>query len=225
MYEPISPAPMFTTQEREWLLARTLRRSGLSSVRDLDILDVGCGSGVDLQRFAIWGADTTRMAGIDLMDDRIAAAKVRVPAADLHVGSAHDLPFRQGSFDLVIQFTLFSSIMNAEVRRAAAAEMVRVMRPGGRILWYDIRVVPRPTPNIHPIDERELEALFPGCEIDGHPSTLRWSILRRTVPTSRQLGIALQRIPRLNSHLLAAIRPSHVIPSMPRLPTSRRGDG
>lgn len=207
IYEPLSPGPLFTVQEREWLTARLLRHSGMNSLRGLDILDVGCGSGIEMHRLALWGADPARMAGVDLMDDRIAAAKRRVPAADLHVGSAHELPFPPRVFDLVIQFTMFSSIMSAEVRSAAAAEMLRVLRTGGRILWYDIRAVPRLTPDIHPIPDREITALFQGCDILICPSTLRWGILRRTVPISRHLGLILERVAPLNSHLLAVIRP------------------
>jgi len=207
LYEPIASAPLFTVQEREWLIAQELRRSGLSTLRGLDILDVGCGSGVELQRLALWGADPTRMAGIDLMEDRIASARTRMPAATWHVGSAHELPFPRRSFDLVTQFTMFSSIMNADLRVAAASEMLRVLRPEGRVLWYDIRTLLRRTPNMHPIDERELATLFPGCDIVRRASTLRWEILRRVVPMSRHVGLILERVALLDSHTLAVIRP------------------
>jgi ubiquinone/menaquinone biosynthesis C-methylase UbiE len=202
------PAPMFTTHEREWLAARLLRRGGLTSLRGLDILDIGCGAGIELQRLTIWGADPTRLVGIDLMEDRIAAARQRMPGSVFHVGSAHELPLATGSIDLVVQFTTFSSILSREVRVAAASEMLRVLRPGGRILWWDIRAKPRRTPDLHPIDARELAGLFPDCDILGRPSTLRWEILRRIVPVSRYLGQALERIGPLDSHLLAVIRPT-----------------
>jgi SAM-dependent methyltransferase len=208
LYEPIRPAPLFTTQSREWGIARALRRDGLTSLRDLDILEVGCGSGVEMQRLQLLGADPTRMAGIDLMESRIAAARLRLPAADLRVGSAHILPFPSHRFDLVAQFMMFSSIVNQDVRLAAASEMLRVLRPGGRLLWYDIRTVRRPVPDIHPIDRREVATLFVGCDIVSRPSTLRWDVLSRILPLGRQLSLALEVVPMLNSHLIAVIRPS-----------------
>lgn len=208
LYEPLSPAPLFTLQEREWLTASLLRSGGVTSLQGLDILDVGCGSGVELHRLALWGADPTRMAGIDLMDNRISAAKARLPGATLRVASAHQLPFASNSFNLVSQFTTFSSIMSPKVRRAAASEMLRVLRPDGLILWYDIRTLSRRGSDLHAIDKRELSGLFNGCEIISRPATLRWDILRRTVPISRFLGLALQRVAPLTSHCIAVIRPA-----------------
>jgi SAM-dependent methyltransferase len=118
------------------------------------------------------------------------------------------LPFADDRFDLVIQYTMFSSIMSPQLREAAAAEMLRVLRPDGRILWYDIRKVRRRTPGIHPIREEEVVRLFPACDVVGHASTLRWDVLRRTVPVSRHVGLLLERVRWLDSHYLAAIRPS-----------------
>ena len=207
VYEPILPGPMFTVQEREWLTAQLLRRSGLSTLRGLDILDVGCGSGIELQRLALLGADPTRMAGIDLMENRVAAARHRMPNATFHVGSAHELPFPDDSFDLVLQFTVFSSIMSADLRAAIATEMMRVVRPRGRIFWYDISMPRYSGPAIHSMDRREVAGLFPGCDILARSSTLRWEILRRIVPTSRHAGLLLERLSPLNSHLIAVIRP------------------
>ncbi len=208
VYEPLSAAPLFTVQEREWLIAELLRRSGLGTLRGLDILDVGCGDGVELARLALWGADPARMAGIDLMEDRIVAARRRVPSAEFHVGSAHQLPFERDSFDLVTQFTTFSSIVNSKVRAAVAAEMLRVLRPAGRILWYDIRSLSTESTDLVAISERELVGLYPGCETLIRSSTLRWGVLRRLVPVSRLAGLVLERWTPLDSHCVAVIRPT-----------------
>ena len=50
------------------------------------------------------------------------------------------LDFRTDSFDFVFQSTVFTSILDSEVRKEVAGEMLRVLKPGGVILWYDFHV-------------------------------------------------------------------------------------
>ena len=181
LYEPLRPANLFTTQERMWILAELLRRSGVSTLAGLDILDVGCGGGAVARRLR-----------------RI------LPMARIETGSAHEMPFPDSSFDIVSQFVVFSSVVDPQVRRSIAAEMLRVLRPGGLILWWDIRKV-RPTPDIVPIPMSEIRALFPGCSVRARSTTLGWKAVRIVAPRSRAAAHLLQRLPFLCSHLAAVI--------------------
>ena len=205
LYEPLRPANLFTTQERMWILADLLRRSGVSTLAGLDILDVGCGGGVELRRLTTLGASPDRLAGIDLMPYRVEAARRILPMARIETGSAHEMPFPDSSFDIVSQFVVFSSVVDPQVRRAIAAEMLRVLRPGGLILWWDIRKV-RPTQDVVPISMSEIRAIFPGCSIKARPATLGWKAVRLIAPRSRTAAHLLQRLPFLCSHWAAAIR-------------------
>ena len=205
LYEPIGPVPLYTVQQRDWAMARMLRGSGLSTLAGLDLLDVGCGAGGELRRWLTYGVEPDRMAGIDLMEERVETARRFLPHVDLRVGSAHQLPWPDSSFDLVTQYTVLSSVADADVRRAIAAEMLRVVRPGGRILSYDMRHIAVGHPSLVSIDRAELERLFPGCEIRLRPVTLRWGLVHRAVRVSRQGSQLLERIPRLCSHYLALI--------------------
>lgn len=206
LYAPFLPAPMFTVQEREWAVGRLMRTAGLESLADLDILDVGCGSGVELLRFVLYGATPERLAGIDLMPDRAAAARRLLPEADIRDGSAHRLPYPDATFDVVSQFTVFSSILDPTLRAAVAAEMRRVTRPGGLLLWYDVRRLPRPNPSLVAIPERELRELFPDGDLRVIPVTLQWGVVHRVLPRSRLLGQLLGRLRPLTSHHVAVIR-------------------
>lgn len=197
---------MFTVQEREWVTARLFRRAGLESLTGREILDVGCGSGVELLRFVLYGAAPHLLSGIDLMADRVAAARRLLPEADIRAGSAHDLPFPSATFDIVSQFTVFSSILDRELRGAVASEMRRVVRPGGLIFWYDVRRLPRRNPALVAIDRDELTALFPGGTIESVPVTLQWGAVHRVVPHSRIAGLIMGRLPLLSSHYAALIR-------------------
>lgn len=204
IYEPLLPANLFTVREREWTLAELLRRSGVSTLAGLDILDVGCGGGGELRRLASLGAGPDRLAGIDLMPARAEAARRILPQARIETGSAHAMPFADGSFDLICQFVVFSSVVDPEMRRAIAREMLRVLKPGGRILWYDARKA-KTTPDFVPIPISEIRTLFPGCSIKTKPVTLGWKATRRVVPRSRAAASLLQRLPFMCSHVAAVI--------------------
>jgi SAM-dependent methyltransferase len=153
------------------------------------------------------GADPARMAGIDLMPARIEEARRVLPAARFEVGSAHELPFADASFDLVTQFVLFSSVVHPGLRQAIACEMLRVLRPNGRILWYDLRSL-RPHPDLVPIGLAELRSLFPGCSIEARPATLGWRPSHFLAPRSRVAAILAEKLPRTRSHYVALIRPA-----------------
>lgn len=101
------------------------------------ILDVGCGSGFDLSHWLSLGWPAEDLAGVDLVEDRIAKARERCPGVDLRVTSGSDLPFASNSFDVATAGTVFSSILDASVRQRLFAEMRRVVRPGGSIFVYD----------------------------------------------------------------------------------------
>jgi ubiquinone/menaquinone biosynthesis C-methylase UbiE len=206
LYEPLSPATLFTIQERTWVMSDLFRRSDLASLAGLDVLDVGCGTGSELQRLVSLGADPERMAGIDLMVERIGLAARRLPQARFVAGSAHDLPYPDHSFDLVMQFTLFSSVLDPKLRMAIAHEMKRVLRLGGRILWYDMRRA-RTSGDLVPIERREIEQLFEGWRIDLRAVTLDWRLVHRAAPRSRSLALLLQRLPALCSHYEGLLRP------------------
>jgi ubiquinone/menaquinone biosynthesis C-methylase UbiE len=137
------------------------------------VLDVGCGSGYFLHRLSDYGAGECH--GIDLLPSRIEAAREQYPGQEWHVGSATELPFADGSFDLVTQFTCLSAILDDATRVAAAHEMLRVAGRDGRVLSFDMRRGRRPgsagTPTIG-LDEEALRSLF------GEPRMLRRVALR-----------------------------------------------
>jgi SAM-dependent methyltransferase len=200
-----NPGYVSYMQGVERSLLRGLDDAGVS-LADARVLDVGCGSGYFLHRLRDYGAGEAH--GIDLMEDRIAAGRKRYPALQLQVGSATELPFADGEFDLVTQFTCLSSILDDDVRLAAASEMQRVS--GGWVLSFDMRGLRRPgsrqaggTPTVD-LDEQELRRLF------GEPALLRKASLAFELSqvTGRHdlLARALGAFPPLRSHLLGLWR-------------------
>src|SRR2546428_7489191 len=96
--------------ERELKTRELLQRSGFLPLTDRRILDVGCGTGEQLGLFANWGAKAGNLFGVDLIPDRIRIAKLNFPGINFQLANAESLPFRDGSFDLVVAFTVFTSI-------------------------------------------------------------------------------------------------------------------
>ncbi|HET6437389.1 MAG TPA: methyltransferase domain-containing protein [Anaeromyxobacter sp.] len=93
------------------------------------VLDIGCGTG----RLAQWIAARIgpNVVGIDPLPDRIALARERAPALRFEVGRAEDLSvFASESFDAICLSAVFHWV---EDKARALGEMVRLLRPGGRV--------------------------------------------------------------------------------------------
>jgi len=181
-----------------------LDRAGMFPLTGRRIADIGCGSGQWLLEFAQWDAQS--LAGIDLDERRIQRAKDKLPAADLHTGDARFLPWQKDSFDVVSQFTLFTSILSAPVKTAIAAEMMRVVKSDGLILWNDFRVNNPRNPNVAGIGASEIRALFPGCRVELHSITLAPPLAKAIVPLSWAGALMLESLPFLRTHYLGIIR-------------------
>jgi SAM-dependent methyltransferase len=90
--------------------------------------DLGCGSGLAAAIAAGRGA---RVTGLDAAEPLLAIARARVPAGDFRQGELEDLPFENGTFDLV---TGFNSFQYAADPVRALAEARRITRREGRVV-------------------------------------------------------------------------------------------
>ncbi len=98
------------------------------------ILDVGCGTGILASRLADEGYEVTGVDPSDGMLEHLRKRDARVEAA---VGSAVDLPFPDGEFDLTMCVAVMHHIADPEAVRESLEEMVRVTRAGGLVLVWD----------------------------------------------------------------------------------------
>jgi ubiquinone/menaquinone biosynthesis C-methylase UbiE len=133
---------------RLWLMTRgregRFRRQlvELAGVREGErVLDVGCGTGSLAIAASRAVGKSGSVIGIDPSPEfiRRAAAKARRARmnATFQAGAAQDLPFEDGSFDVVMCTFVLHQLPPAALHKAAA-EMARVVQPGGRVLIVDI---------------------------------------------------------------------------------------
>jgi ubiquinone/menaquinone biosynthesis C-methylase UbiE len=206
LYSSDNAAQRFMSQRREAAVLALLQRAGLRDLRPLRILDIGCGRGLGLADWMRWGAQAERLAGIDVVASFIGEAQSRAPAATLAVAAGDELPFAGGTFDLVTQFTVFTSILDPDLRRHTALEMRRVLRRDGLILWYDFRTDNPNNRNVRGVGRRELARLFADCVIEHRSLTLAPPVARLLGARVFSVGAALEALPFLRTHYLAAIR-------------------
>jgi SAM-dependent methyltransferase len=107
------------------LFETVLRQTGVGS--GTAVLDVGCGSCFYCQMAANRGA---QVSGLDAADLLLDIARERVPQADFRSGEMENLPYADGTFDVVTGFNSFQFAANPV---NALKEARRVLRPGGRL--------------------------------------------------------------------------------------------
>lgn len=114
-----------------------LRQIGLNVYppeKGMRVLDIGCGTGTNLRLYHEAGCD---VFGIDLSPAMVQVAQMKLgEGAEIRLGDATKLPYSGHSFDLVTGFLTLHEMPN-QIRSAVLSEMVRVMKPKGRILLID----------------------------------------------------------------------------------------
>jgi len=91
-----------------------------------DVLECGCGTGLILERLALFAR---RAAGIDLSSGMLDLARSR--GLDVTEGSVTALPFADASFDVTCSFKVLAHVPDIGM---ALSELARVTRPGGVVL-------------------------------------------------------------------------------------------
>ena len=173
-----------------------------TDLSELDIIDVGCGSGTFLRQLVNWGADPHRLIGTEYQQQRLDLAALRSPPSmRWHLGDLHVVG--SGTLDLIVANTVFSSVLDAAARATLAEAMWRVLRPGGWCMVFDFRYNNPRNANVRRVRRAELVQMWPGTQG-------RYRTLLLAPPLARRLS----RAPRLLSELLHALLPplrSHFI--------------
>jgi ubiquinone/menaquinone biosynthesis C-methylase UbiE len=195
--------------ERRARIRTLLAARGMPPLGACDILDVGCGTGDVLAELVSLGARPARCHGVDLRPDAIDVARSRHAAIRFEPGNAESLPVGDACVDLVLAFTVFTSILDATMAERVAAEMTRVLRPRGAVLWYDFRYDNPANPHVRGVGRRRIARLFPGLTPHLESLTVLPPLARRLGKTTPWAYPLLARVSPLRTHYLGLLRRAH----------------
>jgi ubiquinone/menaquinone biosynthesis C-methylase UbiE len=181
-----------------------LKENGLLDLKSMNLLEIGCGTGTVLDEYYQKGINPTALFGIDLLYDSLIDAQKKLLSANIYNADGQELPFRQESFTLVLQYTAFSSVLDPIIKKKMATEMLRVLKPRGKIIWYDFWWNPT-NRQTRGIKLKEIRKLFPNCAYAFKKITLAPPIARRFVPISLGIARFLESLKIFNSHYLVVI--------------------
>ncbi len=116
-------------KENDFLLREVM--SWFKEIKGINILDVGCAKGRFVKTLYEKG---TIISGIDITKNFIIMAKKKVPRANLVSANAIEIPFKNNFFDGILCIEVIEHIPDTE---KVIIEMLRVLKPGGKIIIID----------------------------------------------------------------------------------------
>ncbi|MFN3415238.1 MAG: class I SAM-dependent methyltransferase [Caldimonas sp.] len=205
-YSLLNPAALAAWQERQRAIAALFRRLGWHDLSQRRLVEVGCGTGGLLLDALQLGFDPAHLTGLELLPERAARARERLPAA-LRVleGDASAAPIEPASQDVVLQSTVFSSLLDDTAQQNLADAMWRWVRPGGGVLWYDFTVNNPRNPDVRGVPLTRVRALFPQGRIEARRLTLAPPLARALVRLHPSAYTVANALPLLRTHVLAWI--------------------
>jgi ubiquinone/menaquinone biosynthesis C-methylase UbiE len=196
-------------KQRTGVLGQILGGNGLLPLEGHRILDIGCGDGGVLASFTQWGAMANNLYGVELRPESIVLARQKYPDCHFRQANAEQLDFAPEYFDLVLLFTVFSSILNEQMRLNIAEEVQRVLKPGGAVLWYDFRYNNPYNQNVRGITQQTIQACFPDFGLSLCKLTVLPPLARRLGRTTPWLYPLLSAIPVLQTHYAGLLVKPH----------------
>jgi hypothetical protein len=128
----------------------------------------------------------------------------------LHVGDACSAPIAPESLDLVLQCTVFSSLLDEGFQQQLADAMWRWLRPGGAVIWYDFTVNNPRNADVRGVPLARLRSLFPQAHISHQRVTLAPPLARAVCRVHPALYGLFNALPLLRTHMLAWLqKPIH----------------
>ena len=205
-YSMLRPDVWHTVQERQRAMLRLFARLGFTDLSALRLLEVGCGSGGNLQELLRLGFAPQHLSGAELLPERIAQARAGLPATvAVFEGDATQLDLAPASFDIVFVSTVFSSLLDDAFQQRLADTMWCWVKPGGGVLWYDFTVNNPRNADVRGVPLGRVRSLFPQGRVQSKRITLAPPIARAVTRVHPALYPVFNATPLLRTHALAWI--------------------
>lgn len=163
LWAPFAPSEVAVRAQQLLVFSHLLREEGRLHLEGMRILDYGCSTGRHLRQFLDMGAAPEALVGLDLDEASLTRGRRLSPHLRLESTNGKTIDFPDASFDLVTQHFVFSAMPSAALRKQLAAEMLRVLRPGGLLYSWDMPHLSRPAGG--PSVKLDVPALFPGLAV------------------------------------------------------------
>ena len=205
-YSLLNESALLPRQEWERAVVRWAKRSGMAPLEPRSLLEVGCGNGANLLEFMRFGFQPENLVGNELLPERSEAARRLLPASvRVIAGDATQMDVAPQSFDVVLQSTVFSSLLDTAFQQRLADAMWRWVKPGGGVLWYDFTYDNPNNPDVRGVPLRRICELFPQGRVEARRLTLAPPIARRVCGIHPSLYTVFNAMPFLRTHLLCWI--------------------
>jgi SAM-dependent methyltransferase len=205
-YSILRPEVWHMLQERQRVLLQMFLQQGLTALPALRLTEVGCGSGGNLLELLRLGFLPQHLQGLELLAERHAQARACLPeTVALHLGDATQAPVAPASQDLVLQSTVFSSLLDDAFQQQLASAMWRWLKPGGAVIWYDFTVNNPRNADVRGVPMSRLRSLFPEGRISHRRVTLAPPLARAVCRLHPALYPLFNALPLLRTHVLAWI--------------------
>jgi SAM-dependent methyltransferase len=203
-YSAVRPEVWQWMHERQRALLRGLAQRGLTDVALLRLAEVGCGTGGNLLELLRLGFAPEHLQGIELLPERHAAACHALPEATrVWLGDAVQAPVEPASLDMVLQSTVFSSLLDDAFQQRLATAMWQWLRPGGHVLWYDFTVGNPRNADVRGVPLARVRALFPQGRVVAQRVTLAPPLARAVCRLHPGLYPLFNVLPLLRTHVWA----------------------
>jgi SAM-dependent methyltransferase len=201
-WNPLNSYNSMLYSERRFALIRWIKHARLTPVSEKSVLEIGCGAGYNLLELLNLGFSPEKLTGVELLPEPAEQARQRLPrSTKIITGDALQTEF-QRKFDVVMQFTVFTSILDNSFQNKLAERMWDLAARAGGILSYDFMYNNPFNPDVRGLPYRRIRELFPRSEISKWRLTLAPPLGRFATKASRHLYSIFNLCPLLRTHLL-----------------------